>query len=88
MLPAVRSPSLAPKAQPAWLTRPLHWVARARWRMARDEGRQALAQVDDDHLSDLSEIGRRVRREERHRLAGGHYAWKAIKGSVKLFDQA
>jgi len=69
MLPAVRSPSLAPKVRPAWLTRPLYWVARARWWMARDEGRQALAQVDDDHLGDLSEIGRQVRREERHRLS-------------------
>jgi hypothetical protein len=77
MLPVVRSPSLVPNGRPAWLTRPLFWVARARWWMGRDEGRQALAQVDDDHLSDLSEIGRQVRREERHRLAGGHR--KAIR---------
>jgi uncharacterized protein YjiS (DUF1127 family) len=69
MLPAVRSPNLAPKVQSAWLTRLLYRVARARWWMARDESRQALAQVDDDHLSDLSEIGRQVRREERRRLS-------------------
>jgi hypothetical protein len=31
--------------------------------MNRDEGRRALAQVDDDHLSELSDIGRQVRRE-------------------------
>ena len=69
MLPAVRSPSLAPKGQSAWLTRPLYWVARARRWIARDEGRRALARVDDDHLGDLSEIGRQVRREERRRLS-------------------
>jgi hypothetical protein len=63
MLRALLSPGRAAGERPAWLTRPLDWLAGARRRMNRDEGRRALAQVDDDHLSELSEIGRQVRRE-------------------------
>jgi uncharacterized protein YjiS (DUF1127 family) len=52
----------------SWLSGQLHQLAdRARRWMRRDQGLRALAEVDDDHVSDLSEIGRRVRREERRR---------------------
>jgi hypothetical protein len=37
---------------------------RHRWR-GRDKNRHALAAVGDDQLSDLSDIGRQIRREER-----------------------
>ena len=37
-----------------------------RWWPGRDLNRQALAALDDDRLSDLSDLGRQVRREARH----------------------
>jgi uncharacterized protein YjiS (DUF1127 family) len=36
-----------------------------RWWAGRDLNRQALAELDDDQLSDLSDLGRQVRREAR-----------------------
>lgn len=43
-----------------------------RWRKGADRSRRALAALDDDQLSNLSEIGREIRREEqrakRHEL--------------------
>jgi hypothetical protein len=38
--------------------------------MNHDKCGQALAQVDDDHLSELSELGRARRRETRYRHRG------------------
>jgi len=39
-------------------------TVRRRW-LDPDKSRRALAAVDDNQISDLSEIGRRIRREER-----------------------
>jgi hypothetical protein len=38
------------------------------WRASRDKNRCSLAALDDSHLSDLSDVGRRIRREQRARL--------------------
>jgi uncharacterized protein YjiS (DUF1127 family) len=38
----------------------------ARWWRNRDKSRHALAALDDDQLSHLSDIGRQIRRDERH----------------------
>jgi hypothetical protein len=48
-----------------WLTRGASWLAR--WWNDRNQCRQALAAVDDDELSELSELGRQLRREQRDR---------------------
>ena len=48
-----------------WLSRFSPWRSGLRWWRERNRGRRAVAQVDDDQLSDLSELGRQVRREER-----------------------
>jgi hypothetical protein len=62
------SPQSAAGERHAWLSARLYRLAdRARRWMRRDEGRRVLAEVEDDHLNDLSEIGRQVRREERRR---------------------
>ena len=37
----------------------------SRWWLGRDCIRLALAEFDDDQLSNLSDVGRQVRREER-----------------------
>jgi uncharacterized protein YjiS (DUF1127 family) len=37
----------------------------ARWWLGGDKSRHALAELDDDELSNLSDIGRQIRREER-----------------------
>jgi len=42
-----------------------------RWRPV-DRNRRALAALDDEELSHLSDIGRRVRREARRELAAGY----------------
>jgi uncharacterized protein YjiS (DUF1127 family) len=65
---SLRSPRAAGGGRFSRLAGQFHRLAgRApRWTRAED-GRRALAEVDDDHLSDLSEIGRQVRREERQR---------------------
>jgi uncharacterized protein YjiS (DUF1127 family) len=36
-----------------------------RWWLDRDKSRRALAALDDDQLSNLSDIGRQIRREAR-----------------------
>jgi uncharacterized protein YjiS (DUF1127 family) len=36
-----------------------------RWWSERDKSRRALASLDDDEISNLSDIGRQVRREAR-----------------------
>jgi uncharacterized protein YjiS (DUF1127 family) len=62
------SPQTAAGERHAWLSAQLcRFAGRARRWMRRDESRRALAEVEDDHLNDLSEIGRQVRREERRR---------------------
>ncbi len=38
-----------------------------RWRSGEDKNRRALAELDDDELSNLSELGLQVRREARRR---------------------
>jgi hypothetical protein len=53
-----------------WIKRALVWLARPRWqrwRIERARNRRALAQLADDQLSNLSEIGRQVRRDARRR---------------------
>jgi hypothetical protein len=50
-----------------WLS---HRLAAPRWWRDRNSGRRALARVDDDDLSELSELGRQIRREERQRHLG------------------
>jgi uncharacterized protein YjiS (DUF1127 family) len=37
-----------------------------RWWTNRDASRRALAELDDDQLSNLSDIGRRIRRQAQH----------------------
>ena len=62
----VRPPADGAGWQPSrWLPRFSPWRSGLRWWRERNTGRRALAQVDDDHLSELSELGRQVRREER-----------------------
>jgi hypothetical protein len=76
MLRVLLSPGRVAGGRPAWLTRLLDWLAGARRWMDRDESRRALARVDHDHLSELSEIGRQVRREERRRRPHTNVPWR------------
>ena len=46
-----------------------------RWWQDRDKGARALAAVDDDHLSDLSDLGRQVRRTKRQQRATAMHAF-------------
>jgi uncharacterized protein YjiS (DUF1127 family) len=41
-----------------------------RWWRGDDKNRRALAELDDDQLSNLSDIGRQIRREARRARAG------------------
>src|SRR5437868_3323291 len=68
-----RAPSTAfgkPIGIRIWLERVAAWLAHPRCRIAPDQNRQALARLDDDELSNLSERGRAVRREARSRAHG------------------
>jgi hypothetical protein len=70
MLRTLLSSLAAVRGRPPWRTKPRDWLTVPRRWMARDQGRRALAEVADDHVSELSEIGRQVRREERRRMSG------------------
>jgi hypothetical protein len=43
------------------------WLVPLRWWRERNRCRDALAAVPDDEISKLSELGRQLRRETRHR---------------------
>ena len=69
----IRRPAAAfgrPGGTPLCIQRALVWLARPpwpNWRIGTDRNRRALAQLDDGQLSNLSEIGRQVRRDARWR---------------------
>ena len=46
-------------------------MAFKRWWSGSDNSRRSLAALDDDQLSNLSEIGRQIRREERRARSRG-----------------
>ena len=69
MLRALLSPFPAESPRLSWPTR-AGWLAPLRAWMNDDKSGRALAQVDDDHLSELSELGRARRREARDRKRG------------------
>ena len=70
ILSNMRAPSTAfgrPIGIRIWLERVITWLAHPRCRIAPDRNRQALARLDDNELSNLSERGRAVRRKARSR---------------------
>jgi hypothetical protein len=69
-------PTKAPLAQA------LHWLARVHRWLATDRTRRALAEIDDEHVSELSEIGRRLRREARRELGPNGFCLPSPPGSA------
>jgi hypothetical protein len=64
MLWALMPPMAAvPKRSPS--TRGKLWLAPLRWWMDRNRYREALAALADDEVSELSDLGRQVRRDAR-----------------------
>ena len=57
---------------PSWPEGSLNWAAGRLWWTDRDRSRWAIAQLDDDRVSDLSEVGRRIRRDIRRQ----HVCWQ------------
>ena len=63
--PSWRAPA-APPSRRAGADRMKDMVAKIkRWRLGEDKNRRALAELDEDELSNLSDLGLKVRREAR-----------------------
>jgi hypothetical protein len=62
-----------------------NWPARKSW--WTDQSRRAIAQLDDDRVSDLSELGRRIRRDIRRRHIGWQYKEKAMTTLSVSYDR-
>ena len=63
-----------------------NWPARKSWWTDLDQSRRAIAQLDDDRVSDLSELGRKIRRDIRRRHIGRQYKEKAMTTLSASYD--
>src|SRR5437867_2372923 len=85
MLGNLQSPIVASDRHIRCPSRPekfLNWAAgRHRW-TDRDRSRRAIVQLDDDRLSDLSEVGRQIRREIRRQ----HVCWQCKEKAMTMLS--